>query len=67
MTITYTIARVEEEESSINGHHIKLSMDQPGKVADPARGLLNRDISPSPFVPENLVSRDGFGRAWCHS
>ena len=40
------------------------SMDQPGKVANPARGQLNRemDISLSPFAPENLVSRDGFGR-----
>ena len=30
-------------------------MDQPGKVASSARGQL------SAFVPENLVSRDGFG------
>ena len=39
-------------------------MDQPGKVANPARGQLNRenDIPPSPYVPENLVSRDGFSR-----
>ena len=39
-------------------------MDQPGKAANPARGQLNRenDISPSPCVPENLVSRDGFSR-----
>ena len=40
-------------------------MDQPGnkKVANPARGQLNREIniSLSAFVPENLVSRDGFG------
>ena len=37
--------------------------DQPGKVANPARGQLNRemDISLSPFAPENLVSRHGFG------
>ena len=35
-------------------------MDQPGKVANPARGQLNRDPL-SAFVPENLVSRDGFG------
>ena len=34
-------------------------MDQPGKIASPARGQLN--ISLSTFVPENLVSRDGFG------
>ena len=39
-------------------------MDQPGKVADPARGQLNREnkIPLSPCVPENLVSRDGFSR-----
>ena len=39
--------------------------DQPGKVANPARGQLNREkviVSLSPFAPENLVSRDGFGR-----
>ena len=37
-------------------------MDQPGKVASPARGQLNREnISLSAFVPEDLVSRDGFG------
>ena len=38
-------------------------MDQPGKVANPARGQLKREneYSPvSPCVPENLVSRDGF-------
>ena len=39
-------------------------MDQPGKVANTARGQLNREkILPlSPCVPENLVSRDGFSR-----
>ena len=38
-------------------------MDQPGKVANPARGQLNREmnVSLSAFVPKNLVSRDGFG------
>ena len=38
-------------------------MDQPGKVVNPARGQLNREIhiSLSSFVPENLVARDGFG------
>ena len=46
------------------GHHILQSMDQPGKVANPARGQLNREnnIPLSPCVPENLVSRDGFTR-----
>ena len=39
-------------------------MDQPGKVANPARGQLNREnnIPLSPCVLENLVSRDGFSR-----
>ena len=39
-------------------------MDQPGKVANPARGQLNRkkNIPLSSCVPENLVSRDGFSR-----
>ena len=39
-------------------------MDQPGKVANPACGQLNREnnILLSPCVPENLVSRDGFSR-----
>ena len=46
-------------------HHIWQSMDQPGKVANPAHGQLNRkmNILPSPYVPENLVSRDGFSRS----
>ena len=40
-------------------------MDQPGKVANPASGQLNREnnIPLSPCVPENLVSRDGFSRS----
>ena len=40
-------------------------MDKPGKVANPARGQLNREnnIPLSPCVPENLVSRDGFSRS----
>ena len=44
------------------GHTYSKSTDQPGKVASPARGQLNRkmDIFLSAFVPENLVSRDGF-------
>ena len=40
------------------------SKDQPGKVANPARGQLEQgkiNISLSPFAPENLVSRDVFG------
>ena len=40
-----------------------MSRDQPGRGANPARGQLNREneYSLSPFAPENLVSRDGFG------
>ena len=35
-----------------------------GKVTNLARGQLNREnsIPLSPYVPENLVSRDGFSR-----
>ena len=41
----------------------KKSMDQPDKVASPARGQVSREneYSLSPFAPESLVSRDGFG------
>ena len=38
------------------GHTCSKSMDQPGTVANPARGQLN--ISLSAFALENLVSRD---------
>ena len=43
------------------------SMDQPCKVANPVRGVVVRrpgkmNIPLSPYVPENLVSRDGFSR-----
>ena len=36
-------------------------MDQPGKVANPARGQLNSENNtpPSPCVPENLVCETG--------
>ena len=45
------------------GHTCCKSMNQPGKVVNPARGQLNREIniSLSAFAPENLVSRDGSG------
>ena len=38
------------------------SKHQPSKIANPARGQLNREneFPLSPFAPENLVSRDGF-------
>ena len=41
-------------------------MNQPGKIANPARGQLNREdkhVSLSPCAPGNLVSRDGLGRS----
>ena len=46
------------------GHTCSKSMDQPGKVANPARGQLKAgkiNISLLAFAPENMVSRDGFG------
>ena len=45
-------------------YQVYQSIDQPGKVANPARDQLNREnnIPLSPCVPENLVSRDGFSR-----
>ena len=45
-------------------HIYSQSMDQPGKVANPARGQLNREneYSLSVFAPENLVSRVTTGR-----
>ena len=49
----------------MNGHHIySKGKDRPGKVANPARGQLNwgkEKKSRSPFAPDILVSRDGFG------
>ena len=44
--------------------HFQQSKGQPGMVANPARGELNREntFSLSSFAPENLVSRGRFGR-----
>ena len=43
-------------------HTYSKSMKQPGKVANPAHGQLNREnySSPPVFAPESSVSRDGF-------
>ena len=52
------------------GHRIEQSSkDQPGKVANPARGHLDREtyFSLSPFAPENFVSREVFGRSVANS
>ena len=46
------------------GHTYSKGMDQPGKVANPAHGQLNREneyFLVRVLAPENLVSRDGFG------
>ena len=47
------------------GYTYSKCMDQPCKVAHPARGQLNRENELFPvrvqFAPENLVSRDSFG------
>ena len=41
----------------VYGHHIYHNMDQSSKVANPARGQLNREkMSLSAFAPENLVA-----------
>ena len=41
------------------GHHIQQSMDQPGKVANPARGQLNREIIfPYPRACLRIWSRE---------
>ena len=41
------------------GHHIQQSMDQPGKVANPARGQLNREkIFPCPRACLRIWSRE---------
>ena len=44
-------------------HTYSKSMNQPGKVASPACGQLNRENEYflSAFASENSVSRDGFG------
>ena len=51
------------------GHTYSESMDQPGKVANLARGQLNREINIplSAFAPENLVSRQSRPASACSS
>ena len=47
------------------GHTYSKSINEPGKVANPARGQPNREkkiySSLSALAPENLGSRDGLG------
>ena len=53
------------EDGWMYGDTYSKGMAQPGKVANPARGQLKGGKIYFPvsalFVPENLVSRDGFG------
>ena len=44
-------------------HIYRNIMDEPDKAANSSRGQLNKENENclSPFAPENLVSRDGFG------
>ena len=55
--------KLSEHPPTLYSHTYSKSIDQPGKVANPARDQLNRkkNICLSVFAPENLVSRDGFG------
>ena len=55
---------VNQQHVCMYGHTHSKIKDQPGKVASPARGQLNRENQYFPVrvrAPENLVSRDGFG------
>ena len=52
---------VERGKIYMYGHTYSKSVDQLGKVANPARGQLNRENKYFTFAPENLVSQDGFG------
>ena len=46
------------------GQHVQESTDQPGMVTNYARNLLKKEtiFSLSPFVPDNFVTEDEFGR-----
>ena len=47
--------------ATMYGHTYSKSMDQPGNVANPARGQMTRENEHFPaFAPENFVSRDEF-------
>ena len=66
---TVTERRLEGRESPrtldvilfMYGNNLQQGMDQPGKITNPVRGQL-MNVSLSPLAPENLVSRDEFGR-----
>ena len=62
-TIILLTLKSYELRAIMYGHTYSKGVDQPGKVANPARGQLDREnISLSAFfAPENLNSRDGFG------
>ena len=54
----------EDNTHIVFGQDVQQSVDQPGMVANLGRGQLDKEnIFPrSPFAPDNLVSRDEFGR-----
>ena len=47
----------------MHGHHILQSMHQPGKVANPARGQLNREDGHFP-VPVIFAGEDNGATKW---
>ena len=54
-----------EHAPLVHDHHLQQSVDQKGKVANPARSQLRTEkniVSFSLFAPENLVSLATFGR-----
>ena len=57
-------AKNGDQRSIVFAAALKQSIDQPGKDDNPSRGQLNRFVffPLSFFVPEDLVSRDRFGR-----
>ena len=62
VSVVHSAGESHRSVAIMYGYTYCKSMDQPGKVASPARGLTEKmNISMSAFVPENLVSRDGFG------
>ena len=68
-TTTTTTINTTCYYSSIYGHTYSKSMDQPGKVANPAprswsaeQGKLMFSSPRTYYAPDNLVSRDGLVR-----
>ena len=66
MACEHTCCSTTGCEPGTYGQHFQQSMDQPGRVANPARSQLKRKTSilhlSSPFALEDLVSRERFSR-----